>query len=135
MNPSLLQLSKFIPINDAERTIYNIESEKYIIEQYLDNTNSSWAKGKYYLGGQLQLKLNDPITTEIIKKAWKATLDAGHYYCNSSEKASMLTAKDGLINIEKIIKKYIEVQKLRVLEELEKTKLATDVNKVIVSFI
>ena len=135
MNPSLLQLSKFIPINDAERTIYNIESEKYIIEQYLDNTNSSWAKGKYYLGGQLQLKLNDPITTEIIKKAWKATLDAGDYYCNSAEKASMLTAKDGLINIEKIIKKYIEVQKLRVLQELEKTKLATDVNTVIVSFI
>ena len=135
MNPSLIQLSEFIPVNDAERTIYNIESEKYIIEQYLDNTNSSWAKGKYYLGGQLQLKLNDPITTEIIKKAWKATLDAGDYYCNSAEKASMLTAKDGLINIEKIIKKYIEVQKLRVLQELEKTKLATDVNTVIVSFI
>ena len=33
MNPSLIQLSEFIPVNDAERTIYNIEKEKYIIDK------------------------------------------------------------------------------------------------------
>ena len=135
MNPSLIQLSEFIPVNDAERTIYNIEEEKYIIEKYLNDVNSSYTKGKYYLGGQIHLDPREPISPELIKRTWKAISDAGDYYCNSAEKASMLTAKDGLINIEKIIKKYIEVQKLRVLQELEKTKLATDVNKEIMRFI
>ena len=37
--------------------------------------------------------------------------------------------------IEKIVGKYIEIQKLRILNELEKTKLVTDVNKTIVGFI
>jgi hypothetical protein len=135
MNPSLIQLSKFVPVNDAERTIYNIEEEKHIIQKYLNDANSSWGKGKYYLGGQIQLDPNDPLTSEIIKRTWKAISDAGDYYCNSFEYASMLNSKDGLISIEKIVEKYIEVQKLRILQELEKTKLATDVNKEIMRFI
>ena len=47
----------------------------------------------------------------------------------------MLNSKNGLISIEKIVEKYIKVQRLRVLQELEKTKLATDVNKEIMRFI
>jgi hypothetical protein len=135
MNPSLIQLSKFVPVNDAERSIYNIEEEKHIIQKYLNDANSSWGKGKYYLGGQLQLEPREPLTSEIIKRTWKAISDAGDYYCNSFEYASMLNSKDGLISIEKIVEKYIEVQKLRILQELEKTKLATDVNKEIMRFI
>jgi hypothetical protein len=135
MNPSLIQLSEFIPVNDAERTIYNIESDKYIIQKYLNDANSSYTKGKYYLGGQIQLDPNDPLTSEIIKRTWKAISDACDYYCNSFEYASMLNSKNGLISIEKIVEKYIKVQKLRVLQELEKTKLATDVNKEIMRFI
>jgi hypothetical protein len=37
--------------------------------------------------------------------------------------------------IVKIVEKYIKVQKLRILNELEKTKLVTDVNKAIIGFI
>ena len=135
MNPSLIQLSEFIPVNDAERTIYNIEEEKYIIEKYLNDVNSSYTKGKYYLGGQIQLDPREPISPELIKRTWKAISDAGDYYCNSFEYASMLNSKNGLISIEKIVEKYIKVQRLRVLQELEKTKLATDVNKEIMRFI
>jgi hypothetical protein len=135
MNPSLIQLSQFIPVNDAERSIYNIESDKYIIQKYLNDANSSYTKGKYYLGGQIQLDPNDPLTSEIIKRTWKAISDAGNYYCNSFEYASMLNSTAGLTSIEKIVEKYIKVQKLRVLQELEKTKLATDVNKEIMRFI
>ena len=135
MNPSLIQLSEFVPVNDAERTIYNIEEEKHIIQKYLNDANSSWGKGKYYLGGQIQLDPREPLTSEIIKRTWEAISDAGDYYCNSFEYASMLNSKNELISIEKIVKKYIEVQKLRVLQELEKTKLATDVNKEIMRFI
>jgi hypothetical protein len=136
MNPSLIQLSQFVPSNDAEREIYNIDTEKYIIQKYIDDTKSSWSKGKYYLGGQLKLDPNDPITPELIKKAWKPFLDGScNDYCNSFEYASILGAKRGLESIVKIVGKYIEVQKLRIMEELEKTKLVTDVNKTIIGFI
>ena len=133
MNPSLIQLSQFVPSNDAEREIYNIEKEKYIIQKYIDDSKSSWSKGKYYLGGQIDLDPNEPITPELFKKAWKPYLEpGGDYYCNSAEYASILNAKRDLTNIETIVKKYIKVQ---IMNELEKTKLVTDVNKTIVGFI
>ena len=136
MNPSLIQLSQFVPSNDAERAIYNIDTEKYIIQKYIDDSKSSWSNGKYYLGGQIKLDPNEPITPELFKKAWKPFLDGScDDYCNSAEYASIMNAKRGLTNIEIIVKKYIGVQKLRILEELEKTKLVTDVNKTIVGFI
>ena len=46
-----------------------------------------------------------------------------------------MNAKAGLSSITKIVEKYIKIQKLRIMDELEKTKLVTDVNKSIVSFI
>ena len=136
MNPSLIQLSEFVPNNEAERAVYNIDADKYIIQKYIDDSKSSWAKGKYYLGGQITLDPCEPITPELFKKAWKPYSEpGGEYYCNSAEYASVLSAKSGLCSIETIVKKYIKVQKLRVLQELEKTKLVTDVNKTIVGFI
>jgi hypothetical protein len=136
MNPSLIQLSEFVVENEAERAIYNIDAEKYIIQKYIDDSKSSWSKGKYYLGGQITLDPNEPITPELFKKAWKPFSEpGGDYYCNSAEYASILGAKTGLTSIHKIVGKYIEVQKLRILTELEKTKLVTDVSKTIVGFI
>lgn len=136
MNPSLIQLHNFIVDNDAERAIYNVDAEKYIIQKYIDDSKSSWAKGKYYLGGQIRVEPNEPITPELFKQAWKPFLDGScNDYCNSFEYASILRAKNGLTSIEKIVGKYIEIQKLRIMNELEKTKLVTDVSKTIVGFI
>lgn len=136
MNPSLIQLSEFVPNNEAERAVYNIDAEKYIIQKYIDDIKSSWSGGKYYLGGQIKLDPNEPITPELFKKAWKPFLDgSSNDYCNSWEYASVMNAKAGLTSIHKIVGKYIEVQKLRILTELEKTKLVTDVSKTIVGFI
>ena len=136
MNPSLIQLSQFVPKNDDERSIYNIDAEKYIIQKYIDDSKSSWSKGKYWLGGQIQLDPNEPITPELFKKAWKPYLEpGGDYYCNSFEYGSIMNAKAGLTNIEKIVNVYIEIQRRKIMKELEKTKLATDVNKEIMSFI
>ena len=85
MNPSLIQLSQFVPNNDAEREIYTIDAEKYIIQKYIDDSKSSWAKGKYYLGGQIRVEPNEPITPELIAKAWKPFCDGScDYYCNSA---------------------------------------------------
>ena len=75
MNPTLIQLSTFIPDNEAEWAIYNIDKEKAIIQTYLNDTTSSWSKGKYYLGGQIKLDPNEPITPELIMNAWKPYLD------------------------------------------------------------
>ena len=136
MNPSLIQLSQFVPSNDAEMAIYNVDAEKYIIQKYIDDSQSSWAKGKYYLGGQIRVEPNEPITPELFKQAWKPFLDGScNDYCNSFEYASIISAKRGLSSIDKIVGQYIEIQKLRILKELEKTKLVTDVNKTIVGFI
>ena len=136
MNPSLIQLSEFVPNNEAERAVYNIDAEKYIIQKYIDDIKSSWSGGKYYLGGQIKLDPNEPITPELFKKAWKPLLDgSSNDYCNSWEYASVMNAKAGLTSIHKIVGKYIEVQKLRILTELEKTKLVTDVSKTNVGFI
>jgi hypothetical protein len=136
MNPSLIQLSEFVPQNEAEKAIYNVsESEKSIIQSYLDDSKSSWAKGKYYLGGQLRLNPDDEITPELLQKVRDIQQNSDGYYCNSFEYGSVLRANNGFNNIEKIIKKYIEIQKLRILNELEKTKLVSDVNNIIVSYI
>ena len=136
MNPSLIKLSKFVPKNEDEQSIYNVDAEKYIIQKYIDDSQSSWAKGKYYLGGQIRVEPNEPITPELFKQAWKPFLDGScNDYCNSFEYASIISAKRGLSSIDKIVGKYIEIQKLRILKELEKTKLVTDVNKTIVGFI
>ena len=133
MNPSLIQLSQFVPKNEDELSLYNIDDDKYIIQKYIDDSKSSWSKGKYWLGGQIELNPNEPITPELFKKAWKPYLEpGGDYYCNSAEYASMLNAKRELTSIETIVKKYIKVQ---IMNELEKTKLVTDVNKTIVWFI
>jgi hypothetical protein len=134
MNPSLIQLSQFVPSTEAERAIYNIDTEIYIIQQYLDDSKSSWAKGKYYLGGQIRMNPNDPITPELLNDV-KKLFDVSGDYCNSFEYGSILRAKSGLQNIETIVNKYNEIQRLRILKELEKTKLVPDVNKIIVGFI
>ena len=136
MNPTLIQLSTFIPDNEAEWAIYNIDKEKAIIQTYLNDTTSSWSKGKYYLGGQIKLDPNEPITPELIMNAWKPYLDGRcDDYCNSFEYASILRSKAGLTSIEKIVNKYIEIQKQRIIKELEKTKLVSDVNSEIIKFI
>ncbi len=136
MNPSLIQLSEFVPQNEAEQAIYNVsESEKSIIQTYLDDSKSSWAKGKYYLGGQIRLNLDDEITPELLEKVRIIINNSDGYYCNSFEYASVLRANNGFNNIEKIVNKYNKIQRLRILKELEKTKLVSDVNNIIVTFI
>lgn len=131
MNPTLRQLIDFVPQNDKECGIYNVKTS--ILQKYLDDTKSSWYGGKYYLGGQIKLDLDDNITPKLIATAWDMFGDS--YGCNGAEIASICNAKGGLSSIETIINKYNEIQKIRILEELNKTKLISDINKEIVSYI
>ena len=54
--------------------------------------------------------------------------------CNSAEMASIWRSERQLNEIEEIVKKYLEILKYRYLNELEKTKLNSDVNNIIVSY-
>jgi hypothetical protein len=133
MNPTLLNLRDFVPQNEAEKQIYNIDNEKYIIQKYINVTKSSYSHGKYWLGGQIKLNPNDEITPELLNNTFKIFNNA--YYCNSFEQESIVDSQNDLYSINSIVKKYIEIQKMRILKELEKTKLMSDVNNVIIKFI
>lgn len=105
-----------------------------VIQEYLEDSKSRWSNSKYWLGGHIQMNLDDAITPELLTKA-RRLLNDSEYYCNSFEMASVLQTKRQFGEIEAIVKRYAEVQKQRILCELNKTKLNSDVNKHIVGMI
>jgi len=118
--PSLLELAAFAP------------SEAIVID-YIADTKLSWSKGKYWLGGQIPMNPNDKITDALIQKVQKINDDSDGYACNSAEMASIWRAKNQFSQIKNLVQRYIVDAKERLLTELNKTKLNSDVNGVIVS--
>jgi hypothetical protein len=132
--PSLVDLSNFEPQTPEEKAIFeNVKGD--VIQDYLIDSLSTWSKGTYYMGGQIPLKPLDPITPAFMKKVRKAWQDSDKYVCNSYEAASVHRAATQLAKMEIYLAKYIEVQKLRIHAALETTKLNTDVNNTVVSFL
>lgn len=132
MNPTLNDLINFIPQTKKEF----IKSTETVLDEYLSDTKSSWSKGKYYLGGQIKLDPNDIITDELIKKVNDIYSNPSEiYYCNNAEMASVMRSMRNMNEMTVIVERYKEVQKNRILKELNKTKLNTDVNDMIVSML
>ena len=132
--PSLVDLSNFEAQTPEEKAIFeNVKGD--VIEYYLIETLSTWSKGRYYMGGQIPLNPLDPITPALMKKVRKAWEGSDKYVCNSAEAASVHRSATQLAKMEVFLAKYIEVQKLRIHASLETTKLNTDVNNSIVSFL
>ena len=132
MNPTLNDLINFVPQNKTEFII----TTETVLDEYLSDTKSSWSKGKYYLGGQIKLDPNDIITDELIKKVNDIYSDPSKLdYCNSAEMASIWRATRQMKEMTIIVERYKEIQKKRILKELNKTKLNTDVNDMIVSML
>mgnify|MGYP000844138198 CR=1 FL=1 len=77
----LLKLKEY-----AEQT--NDPQSLNLINNYIKTTSESWTKGKYYLGGQLQLELTEDITDEKIKFVEDKN-NAAVGPCNSWESMSM----------------------------------------------
>jgi hypothetical protein len=119
-DPSLFDLSTFAPL-------------EAVVKEYIDDTKSSWSKGKYWLGGQIALNPTDKITDEFIEKVQKINDDSDDYACNMAEMASIWRSKRQFTEIKSIIQKYKDFTKQRVLDELNKTKLNSDVNNIIIS--
>lgn len=133
INPSLNDLATFAPMNESEILI----NKETVIQEYLEDVKSSWSGGKYWLGGQFKVGPDEPITPTLLSKADKLVKAAGSdYYCNSSEMASVRRAERQFKEITNIVQRYNEIQKKRmIIEELNKTKLNSDVNGMIVSLL
>jgi len=77
--PSLIQIISFIKINKKEFDKYNAECiannyEKIdytIIAEYLDFAKKYCNGEYYYIGGHIKMKIDDPITEDVIKQAIK----------------------------------------------------------------
>jgi hypothetical protein len=135
---SLNNLLAFVPQSDKEREILNL-IQFTVLNEYLEDTKSTWAKGKFYLGGFIKMSPDEEITLEKIEEIKIIRDKRNAEYggpCNSWEAASIYRSERQLSEIEKIVKKYIEIYKMRVADELLKIKsLNNDVTGSIVKFI
>ena len=132
MNPTLNQLINFVPQNETEFIIL----KETVLSEYLIDTKSTWSGGKYYLGGQIKLDPDDVITDALVKKVNEIySKPSEMYYCNSAEMASVWRAIRQMSEMTNIVERYQEIQKKRIMTELNKTKLNTDVNKIIVEML
>ena len=133
---TLNKLIRFVPENDAEREIFG-NCKKDVLNEYLEDTKSTWSKGQFYLGGFIKMNPDDEITLKKIEEV-KIIRDQRYKEyggpCNSWEAASIWRSERQLDEIELLVKKHSDILKYRYLKELEKTKLNNDVNNVIVSF-
>jgi len=130
---TLNTLLSFTPNDDNER-IYFASCKREVLNEYLEDTKSTWSKGTFYLGGFIKMKPDEEITLKKIDEVKKLRERRVEEYggpCNSAEMASIWRSERQLNEIEKIVKTEI---KYRCLKELEKTILNNDVNNVIVSY-
>jgi hypothetical protein len=109
--PSLLELIDYIN-NYKEFFEYlslDIVSEYYIASQ----KDIGSMKDKYFLGGQLVVSINEPITSKIIdwvkNENIKRQLEYGEPY-NSFELASIARAKHMFETLQEIIARYYQIQ-------------------------
>lgn len=118
-DPSLLDLLAFAP-------------QEPVVQEYIEHTKSSWSKGCYWLGGQVKLNPSDKITEELLEKVQK-NQNEPYEACNSAELASIWRSTRQFSQITTLVQQFRDNAKERVLHELNKTKLNTDVNGIIVS--
>ena len=135
---TLNKLIGFVPENDAEREIYD-GCKKDVLNDYLQDSKSTWSNGNFYLGGFITMRPDDEITMKKIDEVKKIRAQRYIEYgsgCNSAEIASIWKSERQLSEFEEILKKYEEIYKLRVEKELNKIqKLNNDVTSSIVGFI
>ena len=121
LNPTLRLLLNFVPHDDTE----NIMTNETVLQDYFEDTKSSWSKGKYYLGGFIIMNLDDDITIASIEDAKNMMItNLNKYgYANGAEYGSVMRHNRQLCEMETIVKKYIA------LAELNKTVLNADMSK------
>jgi hypothetical protein len=105
-----------------------------VVAEYMEDTKTTWSKGGYWLGGQVKMMPTDKITDELIERVKQIYVEKSDYGpANSWEMASIWRCQRQFAEIEAVVKRYREVMRQRVLAELAKTPLPTDVHGIIVS--
>ena len=115
---TLNKLIEFVPENDAEREIFE-RCKKSVLNEYLEDTKSSWSKGQFYLGGFIKMKPDDEITLKNIDEVKIIRAKRVEEYggpCNSAEMASIWRSERQLSEIEVLVKIYSEILKYRYLK-------------------
>lgn len=100
-DPSLLDLLAFVPSDRA-------------VNEYIDDTKSSWLKGKYWLGGQIKLSPNDKITEQLLNQVQQIQDEPYDAY-NGAELASIWRAKRQFSQIQTAVHHFREDAKKRLL--------------------
>ena len=100
--PNLVELSDF-----AKSFEYKYEEALYILNKYENMAKGNWYNGCYFLGGQIQMKLTDDITSSIIKEVDSLLYYSSGTSWNSGDLIDLLTHNDF-----NIIKDLIEEHRL-----------------------
>ena len=134
---TLNTLLAFKPENAKEEEIWAGINNFTVLKEYLDTSKSSWAKCKYWLGGQIPMDLDEEITLKKIANVRDIGIQRFEEYgaCNSAEMASVWRSQRQIDEMEKIVEKYLQIYKIRVNDELIKcTNLNTDTIGGIIGF-
>ncbi len=134
---TLNSLLNFVFENEEEREAFNKYSK--VLYEYLADTKSKYYSGNYYLGGQLKMHSDDELSLKTVEKVREITAKRLIEYggpCNSLEAASIYNSERRLNEMENLIKTVNNIFTSReALKELNKTKLNSDVNSNIISYL
>jgi hypothetical protein len=132
---TLNTLLNFVPKDEFESEIFNVN--KSVLTKYFKDTKESWSKGKFYLGGQIPMDLDEEITFSKIKnvKEIQRQKDIDIGFCNSWEMANVNASKTELNEMEIILEKYQEIYKFRMKNILHMTTLKSDLNELIMKYL
>ena len=127
-------LLNFLPENDIESEIFNVN--KNVLTTYLNDTKESWSKGKFYLGGQIPMDLDEEITFLKIKNVREIMNQRMNDFgiCNSYELGRVNETIRHVNEMEIILKKYQEIYKLRMTNILYTTILKKDLSDEIIRY-
>ena len=78
----------------------------YLINRYTQQINESWTQGRYYLGGQVPLHLDDEITPDINLGVSEKLFIGPQDVANSWEMASVQRAQSDFIEFQDLMETY-----------------------------
>ena len=96
--PSLIQLKEILHKFD--------QTYQDVIEKYENQTKEVWTEGLYYLGGQVQLDLNDDISQDKIDAVDSINKKNQNQICNSWEMGSVNIHGSEFVKIKELVLFY-----------------------------
>ena len=118
-SPSLNDLLHYVPTETEDHEIqkdielYN-KLEKTALQYYFDQLENVYSDGHYYLGGQLEMRMDEEITMEKINKVREIIEQKMKKYgepCNSFEEMSISVSILMLNQVEEIVKTYLKLHR------------------------